>query len=86
MAAYTKDFTFDSLSRIGDDSCGLSQKNIQNVSQANYSLTNYFIQDCGMKKPIEFATSQPNVNFSGSHQVGVGGCNIDANYESQMSH
>ncbi|MDC1321466.1 hypothetical protein N8261_05835, partial [Flavobacteriaceae bacterium] len=79
MAAYTKDFTFDSLSRIGDDSCELSQKNIQNVSQANYSLTNYFAQDCGMKKPIEFATSQPNVNFSGSHQVGLGGCNIDAN-------
>ena len=45
MAAYTKDFTFDSLSRIGDDSCELSQKNIQNVSQANYSLTNYFAQD-----------------------------------------
>ena len=79
MSAYTKDFTFDSLSRIGDDSCGLSQKNIQNTSQSNYLLTNFFAQDCGMKKPIEFATSQPNVNFSGSHQVGVGGCNIDAN-------
>ena len=79
MAAYTKDFTFNSLSRIGDDSCGLNQRNIQNVSQANYSLTNYFAQDCGMKRPIEFATSQPNINFSGSHQVGLGGCNIDAN-------
>ena len=32
-----------------------------------------------MKRPIEFATSQPNINFSGSHQVGMGGCNIDTN-------
>ena len=79
MAAYTKDYTFDHLTRIGDDSCGLSQRNVQNVSQANYSLTNFFSQDCGMKRPIEFATSQPNINFSGSHQVGMGGCNIDTN-------
>ena len=79
MAAYTKDFTFDHLSGINDDSCALSQKNIQNVYQANYLLTNFFVQDCGMKKPIEFATSQPNINFSGGHQVGAGGCNIDAN-------
>ena len=45
MSAFTKDFTFDSLSRIGDDSCGLSQKNIQNTSQSNYLLTNFFSQD-----------------------------------------
>ena len=32
MAAYTKDYTFDHLTRIGDDSCGLSQRNVQNVS------------------------------------------------------
>jgi len=32
-----------------------------------------------MKKPIEFATSQPNINFTGGHQVGAGGCNVDAN-------
>ena len=79
MAAYTKNFTFDHLSRIGDDSCGLSQRNIQNGQQSTYALTNFFAQDCGMKKPIEFATSQPNINFSGSHQVGMGGCNIDTN-------
>ena len=76
---YTKDYTFDGLSRIGNDSCGLSQKNIQNVASANYNLTNFFSQDCGMKRPIEFATSQPNIFYNGSHQVGMGGCNIDAN-------
>lgn len=81
MSAYTKDYTFDNLTRIGDDSCGLSQRNVQNVSQSNYLLTNFFTQDCGMKRPIELATSQPNVNFTGSHQVGLGGCNVDANSE-----
>lgn len=81
MSAYTKDYTFDSLTRIGDDNCGLSQRNVQNVAQSNYLLTNFFAQDCGMKRPIEFATSQPNINFSGSHQMGVGGCNVDANSE-----
>ena len=81
MSAYTKDYTFDSLTRIGDDNCGLSQRNIQNVSQSNYLLTNFFAEDCGMKRPIEFATSQPNINFSGSHQMGVGGCNVDTNSE-----
>lgn len=79
MSTYTKDYTFDGLSRIGNDSCGLSQKNIQNVASANYNLTNFFSQDCGMKRPIEFATSQPNIFYNGSHQVGMGGCNIDAN-------
>ena len=79
MSAFTKDFTFDSLSRIGDDSCGISQRNVQNTSQSSYLLTNFFSQDCGMKRPIEFATSQPNVNFTGGFQVGAGGCNIDTN-------
>jgi hypothetical protein len=79
MSAFTKDFTFDSLSRIGDDSCGLSQRNIQNTAQSNYLLTNFFSQDCGMKRPIEFATTQPNINYKGGYQVGAGGCNIDDN-------
>ena len=77
MAAYTKDFKFEQLSRIGDDSCSLSQRNIQNTQSANYLLTNFFVQDCGMKRPIEFATSQPNINFKGSYQTSVGGTNIN---------
>jgi hypothetical protein len=32
-----------------------------------------------MKKPIEFATSQPNVFYKGSNQVGIGGCNVNEN-------
>ena len=81
MAKYVSDYTFDNTSRIGDDGCGLSQRNLQNVRSGNYLLTNFFEQECGMKKPIEFATSQPNVFYSGSQQVGIGGCNIDENSE-----
>ncbi len=79
--AHSNDYNFNSLSRIGDDSCDISQRNVQNVSQANYLLTNYFSADCGMQRPIEFATSQPNIFYKGGNQVGAGGCNIDANSE-----
>lgn len=77
--AYVKDFVFDNLSRIGNDNCDVSQRNLQNTTHANYMLENFFAQDCNMKRPIDLATSQPNIFFTGSHQVGVGGCNIDAN-------
>ena len=70
---------FDQVTRIGDDSCGLSQRNIQNVKAGNYMLSNFRGDECGMKKPLELATSQPNVFLGGGHHVGPGGCNIDEN-------
>jgi len=76
--AYVSDYTFYNNTRIGDDSCDLSQRNIQNAGAANYLLTN-FRPACPMGDAVSFATSQPNVNFTGSHQVGIGGCNIDDN-------
>ena len=79
--AHSKDYNFNPLSRIGDDSCDISQRNVQNVSQANYLLTNFFSADCGMQRPIEFATSQPNIFYKGGNQVGAGGCNVDTNSE-----
>mgnify|MGYP006091232265 CR=1 FL=1 len=72
------DYKFYGQSRIGDDRCGISQKNIQNSEAASYILDN-FRPACPMSKAIDFATSQPNVNYSGSHQVGINGCNIDSN-------
>ena len=78
--ATVHDFTFNNLARIGEDACDISQRNIQNSKQANYMLDN-FRPSCPMKKAIEFATSQPNVNYNGSHQVGINGCNIDENSE-----
>lgn len=75
------DYTFNNLTRIGDDRCDLSQRNLQDVSAANYLLSNYR-SHYPIKNAIHFATSQPAVNYCGSNQVGIGGSCIDDN--SQM--
>jgi hypothetical protein len=72
---------FANTTRIGVDNCIVDQRSIQNTQSCNYQLQNYFLAECGMKKPIEFATSQPAVNYKGSHNLGLGGCNVDANSE-----
>ena len=73
------DYKFHNLSRIGDDNCAMSQRNVQNVESGNYMLQNYFSADCAMRNGLSVALSQPAINFTGSHQVGVGGCNVDNN-------
>ena len=73
-------YTFDNLSRIGNDSCSLDQRNIQNYAASNYQVEN-FSPFCPMTNAIDFATKQPNVNYTGSHQVGINGCNISENSE-----
>jgi hypothetical protein len=75
----SNNFSFYNMGRIGNDECGLSQTALQDVESANYMLTNYFAADCTMKNALEKALSQPSINFTGSHQTGMGGCNIDVN-------
>lgn len=77
--AHVSPFTFDNMSRIGNDNCYLDQTTIQNTQSCNYLLQNYFSQDCTMKTPIALATSQPSVFYKGGYNVGAGGCNIDDN-------
>jgi len=77
--ASTYNYTFDNITRIGNDRCGVSEKDIQNKNFSKYNTQSYFSQYCGMQKPISFATSQPNVFYNGSHQMGIGGCNVDTN-------
>ena len=72
------DYAFHKMSRIGEDSCDISQRNLQNSKHATYMLDN-FRPSCPMTTAIDFATSQPNVNYKGGHQVGINGCNIDDN-------
>ena len=72
-------YVFDNMDRIGDDNCSLSQRNVQNMKESNYMLENYFAADCRMEQPIVVATEQPNIFYNGSHQTGIGGCNIDEN-------
>jgi len=75
----TYGYTFDTMSRIGNDTCSLDQNSLQNISSCNYTLQNYFANDCSMKRPIDLATTQPCVNYKGGFNVGAGGCNIDEN-------
>lgn len=78
------DYTFNQLTRIGDDSCDKSQRNIQNANASTYIL-NQFRPECPMKSAIDFALSQPNVNYNGSYQMGIGGCNVDESSELLLS-
>ncbi len=75
--AYISNYTFNNMSRIGSDSCCLDQNSIQNVEACNYTLQNYFAQDCNMRKAKELATAQPGLVYSGGFGSGAGGCNID---------
>ena len=64
--------------RIGSDQCSLSQRNVQNESSSDYLMTNFY-PDCPMTEAIKFATCQPAINYTGSRQLGLGGCNVDEN-------
>jgi hypothetical protein len=75
--ANVSNYTFENMTRIGNDHCYLDQFTIQNMSACNYSLENYFANDCTMKKPIALATSQPCVFYNGPSSVGSGGCMVD---------
>ena len=74
------DYTFNQMTRIGDDYTDVSERNIQNMNSANYLLDN-LNTSCSMNKTISFATSQPNVNYSGSYTAG---CHI--NESTELSH
>ena len=78
------DYTFNQLTRIGDDSCDKSQRNVQNANASTYML-NQFRPDCPMSNAMDFALSQPNVNYTGSYQLGIGGCNVDESSDLIMS-
>ena len=75
--AYVSDFTFNNLSRIGNDNCCIDQRSIQDSSSCSYMLQNYFAQDCSMSNAKALATTQPCINYSGGFGLGAGGCNVD---------
>lgn len=71
------DYSFDNSGRIGNDICGVSERDMQNNKFGTYATKNYFEKFCGMNKPIKFATTQPNVFYKGGHG-GVGGCTVES--------
>jgi len=70
-------YNFDNLTRIGNDTCGITAREAQNSAVGSYNTTNFFLKECGMKKPIAFATQQPSMFYNGGFgPCGAGGCNI----------
>jgi len=73
---------FFNSTRIGVDDCSISQIDIQDKAQNNYMMESFYRSDC-MRKEVEFATSQINVNYCAAggwgNQCDIGGCNIDQN-------
>jgi hypothetical protein len=82
--ANVSSYTFDNMSRLGNDSCCISQDDIQNVSSCNYMTQNYFAADCSMKNPISLATTQPGIMYNGGYNSGAGGCNINESSKLQI--
>ena len=81
----TYPYTFDSISRIGNDNIAIDQRNIQNMNHANHQLENYY-PSCPMSSAIDFATKQPQVFYKGSHEGGIKGCEIDINNKLKYTH
>lgn len=75
MNALTR--VFHNLTNLEDDSCNLTEKDIENKRFSEHRTTNFHI--CGMKKPVEFALQEPGVFFKGGVAAfsDAGGCNID---------
>jgi hypothetical protein len=73
--ASVHDYNFYQTTRLGDDRTDFSQHILQNSEYANYMLDG-FRPACPLSSAIDFATSQPNINFTGSFHTSVGGANI----------
>ena len=69
-------YNFYQTTRIGTDRTDFSQHTLQNSEYANYML-NGFSPAGPISNAIDFATSQPNINFKGSYQTSIGGSNIN---------
>ena len=82
--ANVSSYTFDNMSRLGNDSCCIDQTSIQNVASCNYMTQNFFAADCSMKNVKALATSQPGIMYNGGYNSGAGGCNIDESSKLQI--
>lgn len=69
-------YMFDNMTRVGDDKATINDKDQQNVEHGNYTTNNHYLKYAGMREPINFATSQPNVFYKGGHGA-LNGSTID---------
>lgn len=72
MSFSVSNYTFDGLTRLGDDAYDISERNIQNSHFNTHLTTNYY--GCDVNKPLSFALNQPNVFYTGGF---IGECNVD---------
>ena len=72
------DYSFHQPSRLGNDLCDNSQRNIQNSAYATHMLDN-FRPNCPASDHVEFASGQLFMNFTGGNQISHGGSNINEN-------
>ena len=75
--AHVSDFTFNTMGRMGSDSCSQDINSIENAQACSYLLQNYFTSDCNMSKAKQLATTQPGIIYSGSMGSDMCGSNID---------
>jgi hypothetical protein len=73
---------FFNSTRIGTDEGSMTQGDMQYKAQSDYMLQPFYQDHC-MRKAMEFATNQINVNYCAAGGLGnqceIGGCNIDQN-------
>jgi hypothetical protein len=75
-------YMFQNMGRIGMDATDKTQQTMYNTRIANYSLSNFFSESAS-DAHVNFATTQPNVNFNSVNGgSGVGGGVVD--YESLL--
>tara|TARA_B100001093_G_C26770327_1_gene989843 strand:+ start:417 stop:980 length:564 start_codon:yes stop_codon:yes gene_type:complete len=72
------DRLFDNFSRIGNDSCDMTNRNKENIRSASYMLENHILPN-SVNSAMSLAMTQPNVIIQGSPQGGINSDNIDAN-------
>jgi hypothetical protein len=70
------DFSFFNMGRIGADAVDNTQRNVYNTRFANYTLSNFFSENVS-DSHVQFATTQPNVMFTGVSGVGVNSSGVD---------
>jgi len=70
------DFSFFNMGRIGSDVVDNTQRNIYNTRFTNYTLSNFFSENTS-DSHVNFATSQPNVMFTGVSGAGIYSAGVD---------
>jgi len=70
-------YMFDNLTGLGNDSTGITEKELQSQYHNNYTTTNHFKNQVVTGAPTKFATSQPNVFLTRAPHGSLRGSEID---------